>query len=266
MDSGDHKTPDLASVLRTLARCAPQAPVQQLHAPPQVPQQSEGAAPEAYPADELEEGEYVPSEPLHLNENNQRRAALALTQKLDAASNEGKKGPPTDPATITDWSSGLRCVMRTVSRSEEIMARIRKMISVQHEHERQWWEGRQELIEKQKARVEGRKKLDEVLRSVGGKVPEPSSVATSEEDARELILYDAKVYKASVEMVQAMNVKLNGLGVPFFGTKSQLIRKRKTALEVESCGDVALAGTVDEEELVNLQRKMVELLEDMCKE
>jgi L-rhamnose mutarotase len=37
------------------------------------------------------------------------------------------------------------------------------MIKVQHEHEQQWWEGRKALIERQKARKEGQKKLDDVL-------------------------------------------------------------------------------------------------------
>jgi hypothetical protein len=37
------------------------------------------------------------------------------------------------------------------------------MIKVQHEHEEQWWNGRQALIEKQAGRAEAQKKLDEVL-------------------------------------------------------------------------------------------------------
>lgn len=37
------------------------------------------------------------------------------------------------------------------------------MIRVQNEHEAQWFKGREALIEKQKARKEGQKKLDEVL-------------------------------------------------------------------------------------------------------
>lgn len=37
------------------------------------------------------------------------------------------------------------------------------MIKVQHEHEEQWWKSREALIERQKAREEGQKKIDEVL-------------------------------------------------------------------------------------------------------
>jgi hypothetical protein len=37
------------------------------------------------------------------------------------------------------------------------------MIKTQHEHEDQWWAGRQALLQKQEARKEGQKKLDDVL-------------------------------------------------------------------------------------------------------
>jgi Protein of unknown function (DUF2458) len=40
---------------------------------------------------------------------------------------------------------------------------VLQMIKIQHEHEEQWWKGREELIERQKARQEGQKKLDDVL-------------------------------------------------------------------------------------------------------
>lgn len=37
------------------------------------------------------------------------------------------------------------------------------MIKQQDEHEQQWWTNRQALIAKQEARVEGQKRLDDVL-------------------------------------------------------------------------------------------------------
>jgi hypothetical protein len=37
------------------------------------------------------------------------------------------------------------------------------MIKVQHEHEEQWWKGRESLKQTQEARKDGQKKLDEVL-------------------------------------------------------------------------------------------------------
>jgi len=70
--------------------------------------------------------------------------------------------------------------MRTVAKHDSILQEVRRvslfaidltgveahtyqMIKVQHEHEEQWWKGREALIEKQKSRKEGQKKLDDVL-------------------------------------------------------------------------------------------------------
>jgi hypothetical protein len=66
--------------------------------------------------------------------------------------------------------------MKTVARNESLQSRIRHLIRTQHQHERQWWEARQALIAKQKMRAEKKKKLDEVLRSVGGAVVAGSEV------------------------------------------------------------------------------------------
>jgi hypothetical protein len=84
-----------------------------------------------------------------------------------------------DPTTITDWSTGLRCVMKTIATNDSIVREIQRvctavpyfrfhsnqdqMIKTQHEHEDQWWAGRQALLQKQEARKEGQKKLDDVL-------------------------------------------------------------------------------------------------------
>jgi hypothetical protein len=72
-------------------------------------------------------------------------------------------GKIIDPATIVEWSAGLRCVMKTVAIHENVLNDIRRMIKTQHEHEEQWFKGREELIKRQLARAEGQKKLDEVM-------------------------------------------------------------------------------------------------------
>lgn len=71
--------------------------------------------------------------------------------------------PSTDPSTITTWPSALRHVMRTVSQNEVLQRRIRRLMQSQHDHEKQWWQGREALCKKQKARGEKKKELDEVL-------------------------------------------------------------------------------------------------------
>lgn len=57
-----------------------------------------------------------------------------------------------------------------------------------------------------------------------------------------------------------MNTKLRGLGVPFFGTKTELVRPANKK------SDQPLDGKemINEVDLVKLQRRMLEMLEDLC--
>lgn len=91
----------------------------------------------------------------------------------------------------------------------------------------------------------------------------------TEDHARELTLYDRKVHRASVEMVKAMNTGLKEMGVPFFGTQQHLIDRRPVPHEGMDGGDVGTSSggkTIHERELVNLQRKMLDMLQDICAE
>ncbi|PQE08169.1 ATP synthase subunit beta protein [Rutstroemia sp. NJR-2017a BVV2] len=140
------------------------------------------------------------------------------------------------------------------------------MTKVQHEHEEQWWKGRQALIEKQQVRKEGQRKLEEVLKAVGGSTSTGASNTSPEELARELETFDMKVYKAQTQMVREMNGKLRSLGVPFFGTKSELVRTSgKTEPDQNVANGTGVEKTViDESDLVELQKKMLTILEDLC--
>lgn len=81
-----------------------------------------------------------------------------------AHSNPPKPSTPTiDPSTITTWPAALRYVMRTVGQNEETQLRIRGLIRSQHNHERQWWKGREALLQRQGARGDKQKELDAVL-------------------------------------------------------------------------------------------------------
>jgi hypothetical protein len=92
-----------------------------------------------------------------------------------------------------------------------------------------------------------------------------SSSNTSPEDmARELETFDMKVYKAQIQMVREMTAKLRNLGVPFFGTKSELIRKNGFGSAGGSKSPSEKDIMIDEAELVKLQRKMLAILEDLC--
>ena len=106
-------------------------------------------------------------------------------------------------------------------------------------------------------------------RAVGGKVEAKEELAEQADSAQELTVFDAKVYRAQVQMVKEMSAKLKGLGVPFFGTRAELVRKQgqeevnHVVRKSEGCEG---SGNIDEGELVVLQRRMIGILEDLCSE
>lgn len=86
-----------------------------------------------------------------------------LREPTSTVSKKPSTTPAVDPSTITTWPAALRYVMRTVGQNEEIQLRIRGLIRSQHNHERQWWKGREALLERQKARGDKKKELNAVL-------------------------------------------------------------------------------------------------------
>ena len=116
-------------MLKTLAQFAPARPA----APPSIEQ----TLPASTPGDELpEEGEYEPADAMLLDIPPPDRSgtsstpvATESTRKSTTASSHmpSKRPMLVDPSTIIDWPSGLRCVMKTVARSDAIMARIKKV-------------------------------------------------------------------------------------------------------------------------------------------
>lgn len=88
---------------------------------------------------------------------------------------------------------------------------------------------------------------------------------TPEEDQAELHRYDRKVHAACTTMIRATVSELKALGVPFFGMNpGMILRGDETAN-----GDVERkpnGNKIEERELERLQRRMLELLEDLCKE
>lgn len=141
------------------------------------------------------------------------------------------------------------------------------MIKIQHEHEEQWWNGRNALIEKQKGRKEGQKKLDEVLKAIGGAISTQPVNNTPEELLKELETYDMKVHRAQLHMVREFSTRLKDYGVPFFGTKGELINranKNSSSTGEDFSSEKEASGMIDELELVKLQRKMLTLLEELC--
>lgn len=104
-------------------------------------------------------------------------------------------------------------------------------------------------------------------KAVGGTRSLGTSSADPKELAKELETFDMKVHRAQMQMVREMTVRLRNLGVPFFGTRSDLIIPAgKEKLAVEAGDSKVEKGKILEVELVNLQKKMLAMLEEMCSE
>ena len=91
-----------------------------------------------------------------------------------------------------------------------------------------------------------------------------NSAKTTEEDQAELTNYDTKIYKASVQMADALTAELRGHQIPFFVLKKSLVQDSTSAAELNGTSDVD--PKLSKSDLIELQRRMLQLLEDLCKE
>ena len=180
------------------------------------------------------------------------------------------KTPSVDPSCITSWPQALKYVMSVLSQNSMATSKIKSLIHSQHQHEKQWWAGRQNLILKQKGRDEGKKKADDLLRSLGSKrdveaVPTQEQGVDGDEERKELEVYNAKVYRALSEMSRAIDTELRALGVPFFAIKHEMVTQVPTA-DNHTASGISNAGSavlLSKDELLGLQKRMVQLLEDL---
>jgi hypothetical protein len=99
--SGNQTTPDLASILKTLASLAPQTQQQQVSLP----------KPDPFPAQQVW----------------QQSVAQATQPPCTPTPSTSTAKNVVDPATIIDWSAGLRCVMKQVTQHESIIQDIRRV-------------------------------------------------------------------------------------------------------------------------------------------
>ncbi|KAF2086729.1 hypothetical protein K490DRAFT_43651 [Saccharata proteae CBS 121410] len=160
--------------------------------------------------------------------------------------------PVIDPATIIDWPQGLRCVSKIAARNPNFKTVLQKMITDQDKHELEWYHNCPMMISRFQLTIPrfGMRKSLEAQR------------ATPEE----LEAYDMKVWRASRQMVDAMTAQLKNLGVPFFGVVPEKIMSAEEASsgQLRSYQPTSSRPTrITEEELLALQRKMLEYLEDM---
>jgi predicted ABC-class ATPase len=144
--------------------------------------------------------------------------------------------------------------MNSLSKNPETTSKIKRLIKNQHDNERQWWAGREALVAKHKGRVESKKKADDLLRSLGAvnSCGTGGSSSSAAEEKAELERYDKKVYAALGQMTAAIDRELTVLRVPFFAIRHDLVSK---AEEVN--------GLLNKAKLIELQKKMLHLLEDL---
>ncbi|KXT18315.1 hypothetical protein AC579_956 [Pseudocercospora musae] len=178
--------------------------------------------------------------------------------------------PMIDPATITVWSEGLRCVTKLAAQNAQFAESIRRMIKDQRANEMRWYSERQSLKQTQANRSSSAARAQSILKSLNTSFygSPPEVVGPEVDKERELADFDQKLYSAQVAMESAMVVELKGLGVPFFGTDASLVvsNDRDPSKEPHSQNNPKWSPLVTEDELMMLRRKMVQHLEDLYKD
>ncbi|KAK3724213.1 hypothetical protein LTR37_001338 [Vermiconidia calcicola] len=173
---------------------------------------------------------------------------------------------PIDPATITTWQDGLRCVTKVAAQNAQFAATIRRMMSDQRKNELRWYSERQSLKNTQANRANSSAKAASILQSLGGGGFSGSHGAVDQE--AELAAFDRKIYAAQEGMETAMTAELKGLGVPFFGTDRDLVLMDDAQAPSEPSlrNQPRWSPFVTEEQLLELRRRMVGYLEDLYRD
>ena len=86
-----------------------------------------------------------------------------------------------------------------------------------------------------------------------------------EEVKEELKTFDKKVHKASQNMAKAINVELKALSVPFFDVRPDLVLTSSEALSESDREALSSSLKIEEKQLLELQRRILQYLEDMYK-
>lgn len=185
--------------------------------------------------------------------------------------------PVIDPATITTWQEGLRCVTKIASQNSQFAAIIRKMMQDQRNNELRWYNSRQNLKHTQAKRAGSSAQAQSILASISSgarsttPTDEPSKSAGANgsgqmDSEAELAAFDRRIYEAQREMEIGMVTELKGLGVPFFGTDQSLVAANGVGADKVSESRPKWSSLVTETELLELRRKMVQHLEDLYRD
>ena len=150
----------------------------------------------------------------------------------------------------------------------ELIDTLAQMMADQRRHEMHWYAQRQALKQTQAARSSSLVDAHSILQSLNNG-PSPEAPTNVEADkAEELAKFDRKIYAAQEAMEWEMAVEMKGLGIPFFGTRSELVVPDGDDVSKEQVpeGHPKWSLLVTHSELLALRRRMIEHLEDLYRE
>lgn len=191
----------------------------------------------------------------------QQDRTLHIQRSLDRSqSNTPTRQAVPDSSTITTWPAALKHVTKHLVPNEQIASKIKHLITEQNKHEEQWWSRREAIVARHRDRASNQAKAADLLQSLDG-FSIPVAKTDPKTDQAELEEYDKKVYKSAAQMVADFDGQLRKLGVPFYTIKHDLVILEEGE-ETFSAGK----GRIDKGELRDLQRKMLQTLEDLFSE
>lgn len=161
-----------------------------------------------------------------------------------------------DASAIITWAAAIKHVSKYIINDEKATTRIKHLIKQQQQHEEQWWAQREAIVAKHNGREGSNNKVADILKELGG-LAVPIAKVDEAADRSELETFDKKVYKSLVQMSADFDSQLRKLGVPFYAIKHDLI------LLGNETGEVSTKGKLDKGELRDLQKRMLQYLEDL---
>jgi hypothetical protein len=164
-----------------------------------------------------------------------------------------------DPSKITTWAPAQKYVINNIYSNHAQISRIKQLITNQQCQERQWWAERGALISKHGARVEKEKQVAAMLQSMGG-IAASNKASNSGEEEDELRRCDLKIHRAMTKLAMEIDRELRSMGVPFYAIKHELVIMEDRKNEGEQL------GKINKGELRDLQKRMLQLLEELFKE
>ncbi|KAF2863856.1 hypothetical protein K470DRAFT_254736 [Piedraia hortae CBS 480.64] len=243
MSWGNVHTPDLQTILANLARLSGSQPPQQ-PVPSSLP----------WPAPAHDQGSSDVSRFVNSNTIQQQQIPSPA------------EGPVIAPAQITTWQAGYRCVHKIARDDGQFAAKIRKLMAHQRKTEMRWFSERRDLKQRLAARVDSSAQVTSILQSLGSSGHQSETTAQTD-GGKALEEYDRGLYAAQAAMDEYLASELKAMGVPFFKTNPALVKPDGEDLQDASSNTrPKWSPFIHQSELLRLQRRMVDHLEDLYRD